>query len=77
MATSKRFNVGDKVRIKYLHLFKNSKFANPSGKMNGFAAKVVTIHTAFTDKGYEDTYLIHEDGGKWYWYDDMFSEKIK
>lgn len=77
MSEQGRFKAGDKVRVKYLYLFKSAKFVNPSGKMNRYAGKIVTIHTAFTEQGYEDCYTIHEDGGKWFWYDDMFSEKIK
>lgn len=71
-----RFKTGDTVRVKCLQSLKSAKFINPSGKMNGFANKIVTIHTAFTEKGYEDCYTIHDDKGKWFWYDDMFSEKL-
>lgn len=71
-----RFKAGDKVRVNYLQSLKSAKFISPSGKMNGFAGRIVTIHTAFTEKGYEDCYTIHEDKGKWFWYDDMFAEKL-
>lgn len=77
MINTKRFKAGDKVRVKYIEDLRRSKFLNPSGKMDKYSSLVVTINQSFTEPAYEDCYTIHEDGGKWFWYDDMFSGRVK
>jgi hypothetical protein len=68
--------VGEKVKIKAVEELKKTECYNPSGKMDGWAGQTMTIAAAYPETPFEDSYLMNEDKGEWYWYDDMIIEKI-
>lgn len=73
----KRYEIGDKVKIKELEEFKNSQFRNPNGKMDNLAGQIMTVATTYPNSNYSDAYLMQEDDGLWFWYNDMIAEKVK
>lgn len=65
------YKIGDKVKIKPLKQFAKAQFCNPSGKMDKYANKTMTITGVFDEVNYKDAYIMKEDDGKFVWYEDM------
>lgn len=66
------YNVGDKVKIVDCNDLRKCELVNPSGKMEKWAGKVMTI----ADIDYDNSYIMQEDNRNWFWYPEMIYGKM-
>jgi hypothetical protein len=73
-----KYRPGDRLKIVDLETLRECEYVNPSGKMEKWAGKTMTV--VDVDMALDDgvvSYLMIEDNQSWYWYDDMIKRKLK
>lgn len=74
LAAYKRYKRGDRVKI--VDQWKGHRH-NPSGNMDVYLSKIVTIKAVTCYEANDIRYKIFEDQGEWVWFNEMFDEEYE